>query len=548
MRFQPSSENTWSQKFNMNHKLYSKTFKLIAVAIISLLLSFTMNSVLSQAVKSTGVKKIVKKKKKNKPLVQNPSAESKEVEIIDPAKKDSENEAAKEAKAVQSVKESEEETEEEIEEEEKPKKKKKAITKKSKKKKKKVVEEEEEDEEEEEEVKPKKSKKKTKKEIEAEEEAAEEEKTPAFTVGGFLAIENEIHQEPNGKLKNLSEINKLRLNFQSYINKKTHILAELLPIPEEVTHQIDTLTENKKLEDIDPTGKVVLKTKKAATADTHTGGNGGLADKVIFERAQITFENAYMNQNIRLGQIRLPFGIWEDFTSHRNTTMTKNNGLVLGTALRKVDIGGEIYGKMVLPWLDYNFGFIQGKNVRLQDSTRADDDNKKDLFFRLSVNKFRFAKFGFSSYSVGARNDTGALGTDITIPIGNLTISGEAVYQENRNVKDEFADKRYFKGDRIQFDRGLNRVSTFRSSKSAYVQLNYNLGDYLPGLRTYFMMDYWSMFAMDQLIPITRKVYGGFKYKFIPEGVTLTLEHGRNFHNGIDKGEQHYDIQLEVSF
>jgi hypothetical protein len=103
------------------------------------------------------------------------------------------------------------------------------------------------------------------------------------------------------------------------------MFAEYNPIPEEVIHQVDEAIITK------GSSKDTLLTPEIPGEDD---------EEIPFERLFVNVNNIGGSKiNITVGQFRNPFGIWSDYSSHRNFTATKNNTLVNGFALKKIELG-----------------------------------------------------------------------------------------------------------------------------------------------------------------------------------------------------------------
>lgn len=146
-------------------------------------------------------------------------------------------------------------------------------------------------------------------------------------------------------------------------------MGEWNPIPEEVIHQIDELSF------VRDTTTYTLSNPEENAGMLHTA-NGEL---IPFERLYVKIENlAGSKLNLTVGQFRNPFGFWSDYTSHRNFTSTKGNQLVNGFALKKIDLGIKLDGKINTKW-DWSAAIMHGRLSRTSPLNRADADDKKDF-------------------------------------------------------------------------------------------------------------------------------------------------------------------------
>jgi len=80
--------------------------------------------------------------------------------------------------------------------------------------------------------------------------------------------------------------------------------------------------------------------------------------------------------DLTVGQFRLPFGIWSDYTSHRNFSSTKNNYLVNGFALKKIELG-ILVEKSFASGVGLKAALVHGRQGRTAPLHREDHDNKK---------------------------------------------------------------------------------------------------------------------------------------------------------------------------
>jgi len=137
--------------------------------------------------------------------------------------------------------------------------------------------------------------------------------------------------------------------------------------------------------------------------------------------------------NIRTGQFRLPFGLWSDITSHRNFTSTKNNMLVNGYALKKIDLGFQVQKQFTGGSL--TAAVVHGRQGRTSNLSRATNDNKYDLVVRANLTQPKF-QLGASAYLAEFKADRNiAIGGDLLIPSRYVTIAGEFVYQKNSDMR-----------------------------------------------------------------------------------------------------------------
>ena len=95
-----------------------------------------------------------------------------------------------------------------------------------------------------------------------------------------------------------------------------------------------------------------------------------------FERAQVNF---YLGDRfgIKLGRVRNPFGLWDDYSLFRNLSALKTDPVSLGVALRRADLGFIAFGRV--GDFKYEAGMLQGQNTL----TNKDANEYKDAVFKL---------------------------------------------------------------------------------------------------------------------------------------------------------------------
>lgn len=348
-----------------------------------------------------------------------------------------------------------------------------------------------------------------------------------INVGGFIAGEIEYHQEPDGMFHTLFELNQARIYFSTEINpfdlaNNISVLAEFNPVPEEVIHQIESIAL--------PTANG---TEVLSLANAHAGESAHAEEEEIIPFEQLYFRiNNVGNSgfNLTIGQFRLPFGLWSDYTSHRNFTSAKNNMLVNGFALKKIELG-VMLERALNEKVDVRVALVHGRQSRTSDLSREDIDNKKDLVGRIGLNAGRL-RFGASAYFAEFSLDRNiALGLDWLYSINRLSVGGELVYQKNNNVNKTF---------------GTNFDFMQVSATSGYVQFDYALR---TRLHVYGMYEFWRYSANSQQINNPAyKAFHGLRYQLHPQLRWTLIEYGRMFHEGFDEGNVHLSTQIEVIF
>ena len=343
-----------------------------------------------------------------------------------------------------------------------------------------------------------------------------------FQLGGFSTFEYELVKNNNEPVNHIMEINQLRLDFLLELSeaRKNHFgfLAEYNPVPEEAEDQISSWHV------VDEMGE--------ETNDTLVLPDQSSNHLIPFERVEFRISQLKgLPINLSFGAIRLPFGIWSEFTTHRNFSSTKNNSLVLGIALRKLDLGFQFDG--TLPFqLNYKLAVINGNTRDTRGIEREDNNRKKDLAGTLYFIHKGF-KFGINTYFLDFTNEQYALGADCQFSMPLLTLSGEIVYQENNqpNV--------------IYPHSNLKQLT----SLAGYLQINVSLFRLLEGLRIYGLADLWKLEADGmQQGKWVKKIYAGFRYNIVPSSITWLFEVGLSGDNTKSSQTTHLSTQIELGF
>jgi hypothetical protein len=348
------------------------------------------------------------------------------------------------------------------------------------------------------------------------------EKEDIFTIGGFFSGEIEYHQEPTGKFKFKTELNQLRIYFASHLNSKSKannvsVFAEYNPVPEEVIHQVDEAVVTK---------GIFTDTLRLPEVDMHD------EETIPFERLFVHVKNVGGTKlNVTFGQFRNPFGLWSDYTSHRNFTSTKNNTLVNGFALKKIELGLKIDFKINTNW-EIEAAVVNGRFGRTSPLYREDNDNKKDFVTHITYTGNRFS-VGASAYLAEfALNKRNAYGIDLGYRLDKLLVSGEFVMQRNKQVSSTAPAVGNF----------INELS----STSGYLQFDYELTN---RLHIYGLYDYWKMDADKQIVNRTAyKIFHGLKYFINPKTRWTVVEYGYIGYKGFDDARTHLSTQLEINF
>lgn len=349
-------------------------------------------------------------------------------------------------------------------------------------------------------------------------EAANDADQLRVKVGAYIVGEFEFHQEPDGKYLPLLELNQAKLFFsgiyQANNSRKNAVsfLAEFNPLPEEVIHQVDQAvirgdSVNDTIAFIEPTGEGPIPFERLQFTLTQIGGSGF---------------------SLTMGQLRNPFGMWSDFTSHRNFSSTKNNTLVSGYALKKIELGLQVeYQKGPFA---VQAALVQGRMGRTAPLFRADNDDRFDLVARFIYSR-KGLTLGASAYFAELGTERMALGIDAQWQIGPALIGTEIVYQKNDAFGELYT---------------LQTSTGSASSIAGYVQADVALSS---RLHLYGLYDLWQFSVDGQVVNRAAfKAFQGLRY-YIAKNVRWTIvEYGRMAHEGFDEGFNHLSTQMEVTF
>lgn len=332
-------------------------------------------------------------------------------------------------------------------------------------------------------------------------------------VGGFLVTEFEFHQEPDGSFVPLAEINQARIYFSATLNpfasqNRFSTLIEWNPVPEEVIHQIDAVS--------------------LATGTVLTQPELEVEGLVPFEQAYARVDYiAGAPVSLSVGQFRLPFGIWSDVTSHRNFTTTKNNFLVHGFALKKIELGA--LATLEAGPVRVDAAVVHGRLARTAPLDRADNNDAKDVVARVRVEN-PLVQAAASAYLVGFQPDTNAFGASLSVTPTRLSVSGEIVWQHNGNPEGVYGPE----------------APTSLSSLGVYGQLE---GTIHPRWRLYGMYEGWQLNVDGEAYAnVAGKVFHGVRFLPHQQVRWTLLEYGHMFHEGYDEGHEHISTQLELTF
>jgi hypothetical protein len=336
----------------------------------------------------------------------------------------------------------------------------------------------------------------------------------AYFVGGY-----DIFQNPAGEVETHFEINQSKFYFSGHYNPDKSnrnvidFLAEFNPVPEEVYHHIDFLRVN-----------------HGSYYDTLVRPSDEEGDGFVpFERLQVSVSNlAKSGVNVTFGQIRNPFGIWSDFSSHRNFTSTKNNLLVNGWALKKIELGLQLDRQ----WGPFHgtFALVSGHPGRTSFRPRESEGRLLDVVLR-GTWQHRGLRVGASSYFSDYSTRGAAYGVDVSMEANKFLFGGELVYQRN-----------------LDFSKQVDTdgLATRASSMSGYVQVDYALR---PKLHLFGLYDIWSVYLDGDMVrhPVAH-VFHGVRYYLTPNVRWTPVEFGYLYHNSFDKTRTRFGSQIEVTF
>jgi hypothetical protein len=352
---------------------------------------------------------------------------------------------------------------------------------------------------------------------------ASQEKEDLFNIGGFFSGEIEYHEEPDGKFQLKTELNQLKLYFASHLNSKNKsnnvsIFAEYNPVPEEVIHQVDEAVIIK--------GLIQDTLRQPEIIGTDAGG------LIPFERLFVHVKNIGGTKfGLTFGQFRNPFGLWSDYTSHRNFASTKNNSLVNGFALKKIELGLKLDYKFNTNW-EIEAAIVNGRLGRTAPLYRDDFDDNKDFVTHITYTNSRLTAGASAYLSEFAFDKRTAYGVDFSYRLDKLLLSAEYVMQQNK-----------------QLSVNAPKIGLFvkeLSSNSAYLQFDYELSH---AFHLYGLYDYWKMKADGKTVNrAAYKIFHGLKYFINPKVRWTIFEFGFIGHKGFDKGAIHISTQLEINF
>ncbi|MCB0336729.1 MAG: hypothetical protein KDD62_10505, partial [Bdellovibrionales bacterium] len=84
---------------------------------------------------------------------------------------------------------------------------------------------------------------------------------------------------------------------------------------------------------------------------------------------------------LRIGRVRNPWGLWDDYSLFRNLSAGKTDPVTLGVQLRRTDYGAIQYGQIAKS-LSYELGILTGEN----SADSIESNTAKDAVGRLNYN------------------------------------------------------------------------------------------------------------------------------------------------------------------
>ncbi|MBI6545244.1 MAG: hypothetical protein HY692_00530 [Cyanobacteria bacterium NC_groundwater_1444_Ag_S-0.65um_54_12] len=224
-------------------------------------------------------------------------------------------------------------------------------------------------------------------------------------------------------------------------------------------------------------------------------------NKIPLKLEQVIFNYNFLPvANLTAGQMRIPFGFWDDLSAKRKAARIKNTDSILGFKLRKRDIGIQLWGD-VLPasLLNYRLAVVNGNG----ENVNKDNDTAKDMVGRIgtSLGPLNIGCNGYWGTPFTAGITKYAAGVDYQLQATDaLMLSGEFAYNSNNLA-------------------GAKKVEG--SAWGGYVQANYSLYDLVPGLRLVALYDIYSE-TIGETKPLQTEYVGGFRYRLAP-GVTWVV-------------------------
>ena len=321
--------------------------------------------------------------------------------------------------------------------------------------------------------------------------------------------------------------NNIFLNLEGPLGERSDFIVEYQPLVSELYLLGGFLTIAEALEGIgfDEDEVVVDDARKVEVDSLITTKISELdvaSRRPSFERAQVNF---YLGDHfgIKLGRVRNPFGLWDDYSLFRNLSALKTDPVSLGVALRRADLGFVAFGRA--GDFKYEAGVLQGQNTL----TNKDANDYKDAVFKLErtwgtldvATNLYLHNIGEDSEPSSARGLSYRYRATY-----NLTLLGEFITIENENID--------------ILTRGF------------YVQANYDLSERLKdGLRWNMFFETYDSDLLDvdledgldyRFAGVYFQTTTGFVYAY-----NRNIDFGANLISGADEeGDRFYKVSAKI--
>ncbi len=323
--------------------------------------------------------------------------------------------------------------------------------------------------------------------------------------------------------------NNIYLNVEGALNDKVDFMVEFQAETADLYLLGGFVTIADSLEGIGSSPDEPLSPRQlqvSALAAKHLDSITASKDDIKFERAYFDYQfNA--KHGIKIGSVRIPFGLWDDYSSLRNLSAGKTDPITLGVQLRRADVGFISHGYLAQSTMKYELGIVYGEEV----FSFSDSDNDKDAVFKLS-NRSGDWDYGINGYlrDIGHLSDIYALGSFYRYRWSDdFTLLGEVAYLRNEL---EDLQTRFF-----------------------YLQGNLDLGDSVAGLRWNFFIESYNsdLLKADLEDDLSYRFAGthiqlstGLLYAF-----TRNIEVGAQYISGKDEeGDEisRFTLKLDIRF
>ena len=282
-----------------------------------------------------------------------------------------------------------------------------------------------------------------------------------FEVIEYSNFEGQIRETDSAE--NRLYFNNIYLNVEGSLSDNTDFILEYQAKTSDLYLLGGFVTLADSLEGIGSDEDETLNARQAqvaALAKKHLDNITQSENDIKFERAHIDY--AFNSSiGVKLGNLRIPFGFWDDYSLLRNLSAGKTDPITIGVQLRRTDMGALLYGKLPNSDIRLEAALVYGEEV----FEASDNDDKKDLIFKVGT---RISKLdvGFNTYlrDVSHVGDVYAVGVYYRYRVSSrFTLLGENVFMRN---KEEQLHTRFW-----------------------YLQGNYDLGDSWAGVRWNFFIE-----------------------------------------------------------